>query len=143
MHNQEIKFESQGGFKVMQQIWLGLLVIVALSLAISSFAMNEQAWYFNVLSLCMVGILIRMAYMNYKCCQYFNTRLVVKNTTLYHYTGLTEAQYQLHEIRCEECPVSSVYKLTNSQGHVVAYLNGFIPNAKKIANQVQAASEES
>ncbi|RJE76760.1 hypothetical protein BGP78_12315 [Pseudoalteromonas sp. MSK9-3] len=142
MHRQEITFESQGGFKVMQQVWLGLLVIVMLALAISSFIMNQQVWYFNVLSLCMVGILLRMGYMNYRCCQYFNTRLVVKNNMLYHYTGLTETQYQLHNVTCSECAVSNVYKLTNAQGQIIAYLNGFLPNSKKLTNAILAAASE-
>ncbi|KAF7771909.1 hypothetical protein PCIT_a1871 [Pseudoalteromonas citrea] len=142
MHHQEVTFESQGGFKVMQLIWLGLLVIVMLSLAISSFIMNQQVWYFNVLSLCMMGILLRMGYMNYRCCQYFNTRLVVKNNTLYRHTGLTETHYQLHDVTCSECAVSNVYKLTNAQGQIIAYLNGFLPNSKKLTNKILAAAKE-
>jgi uncharacterized membrane protein len=142
MHNQDITFESQGGFKMMQIIWLGLMVIVMCALAISNLNMNQQAWYFNVLSFCMIGILMRMGYMNFKCCLYFNTRLVVKNNMLYHYTGSTETQYQLHDIICNECAVSNVYKLTDTQGQIIVYLNGLLPNSKKLTNRIQQAVQK-
>jgi hypothetical protein len=141
MQNQEIKFESQGGLKVIQLVWLGLLVIVMLSLAISNFVIEQQVWYINLLALCMILILMRMSYMNYKCCQYLNIRLIIKDNTLHLFTDTNETRYELHNIMCNECAVSSVYTLSDNKGNVIAYINSFLPNSKKLVNAIQNAAK--
>lgn len=141
MNSQEIEFESKGWFKVIQKVWLGLIAVVAVSLCISAFTANQGDLLFNLLTFCLVAMLFHMGHMGYLCCKYLNTRLLIQNHTLYHFSGTTKIEYPLNDIKCDEFPIAHVYKITDAQGKVIAYINGLLPNSKKLATKLQQAEE--
>ena len=90
MKDKEIKFESGGWFKTIQQVWLGLIIIVALSLAVSGFMLNQQASHVNILSMCIISVLIHMGYMSFQCCRYTNINIIVKEDSILNVAPLSQ-----------------------------------------------------
>ncbi|RZQ51918.1 hypothetical protein C1E23_16725 [Pseudoalteromonas phenolica] len=140
MKDKEIKFESGGWFKTIQQVWLGLIIIVALSLAVSGFMLNQQASHVNILSMCIIAVLLHMGYMSFQCCRYTNINIIIKDDSIIFRDGENDKVYSLTEVNCIEFAIASVYKITNSKGEVICYFNGLLPKAKAVANRLNEAS---